>query len=181
MQKSFFSYLLLLSVLMAQPFIIQPTTQSVDSQNLAYAAVADLQPQDVWRIFADISKYPRGSYHEDEIARYVMDQAAQYNCTATKDSVGNVIVRKPASSPMYSGAPIVVIQCHLDMVCEKNKSVVHDFTKDPIRFVRKGNHLYADGTTLGADNGLGVAAALAIMRSNNLVHGPLEFLYTVVE
>lgn len=181
MQKRFFSHLLLLSVLMAQPLIIQPNTQSISTQNPGYAVVADLEPHSVWRYFAEISQIPRSSYHEDMVARKAMDEAAKYNCSAIRDSVGNVIVRKPASSPDYQDAPIVVIQCHLDMVCEKNKNIEHDFTKDPIRFVRKGNHLYADGTTLGADNGIGVAAALAIISSNNLVHGPLEFLFTVVE
>lgn len=174
-----FTMLLLVSAM--APVAIQSNTQPNSVLTANNAAIADLEPQVLWHYFAEISQIPRGSYKEAAIAQYVMDEAIKHGCTAHKDAVGNVIVSKPASSALYKDVPIVVIQCHLDMVCEKNKHVVHDFEKDPITFVRKDYFLYADGTTLGADNGIGVAAALAIMQADNLVHGPLELLFTVVE
>ncbi len=182
MFKRFLSHHLLLGVLMTQIGIsIQPSTQPSIVREQDYAAVADLEQRELWRQFVEISQIPRASYMEDEVARYVMREAAQHGCSAVRDSAGNVVVSKCASAPEYKDAPIVVIQCHLDMVCEKNKNVEHDFAKDPIRFVRKGNYLYADGTTLGADNGIGIATALALIGDRTLVHGPLEFLFTTVE
>ena len=94
--------------------------------------------------------------------------------------MGNVIVRKPASAGR-DGVRAICLQCHMDMVCEKNKEKTHDFEKDPIEIVRRENLLCANGTTLGADNGIGVAANLALMEDKTLEHGPLEFLFTVDE
>jgi dipeptidase D len=143
--------------------------------------IEHLEPRLLWDKFYEISQIPHGSGDEAELARKIMDEAATNNLMAVQDSVGNVIVTKPASSAEYKDAPKVVIQCHMDMVCEKNKTSEHDFTKDPIKFVRKDNFLYADGTTLGADNGIGVATSLAIMNSKDITHGPLEFLFTTHE
>jgi dipeptidase D len=141
----------------------------------------DLQPAIVWNYFDEISKIPRASGNEIGIANFILNEAHLLKLEAFKDNVGNVIVKKPASSELYKNSPIVVIQSHIDMVCEKNKNINHDFSKDPIQFVRKDNLLFANGTTLGADNGIGVAASLAIMKSDNLIHGPLEFIFTVME
>jgi dipeptidase D len=143
-------------------------------------AIAGMQPEAVWKYFAEISRIPRGSGNEKEISQYVVDTAAKLGLEAKQDKFMNVVVRKPASAGRES-APRVCLQGHLDMVCEKNKDVVHDFEKDAIELVRQGNMLMAAGTTLGADNGIAVATSLAIMEDRSLEHGPLEFLFTVDE
>ncbi|NJD09199.1 MAG: aminoacyl-histidine dipeptidase [Gemmatimonadetes bacterium] len=143
-------------------------------------AIAGLKPELIWKYFAEIATVPRCSKHEEKITKYVLDTARQLGLEAQADKLGNVVVRKPAS-PGREGVRSVALQGHLDMVCEKNKDKVHDFSKDPIELVRKGNMLMANGTTLGADNGIAVAAGLAIMADKSLVHGPLEFLFTIDE
>jgi dipeptidase D len=142
--------------------------------------IEGLKPEAVWKYFAAISKIPRCSKQEGAIIKYVMDTARGLGLEAKSDKFGNVVVRKPAS-PGREHTRSVVLQGHLDMVCEKNKDKVHDFTRDPITLVRKDNVLMADGTTLGADNGIAVATNLAIMEDRSLEHGPLEFLFTVDE
>jgi dipeptidase D len=143
-------------------------------------ALEGLRPGLVWKYFGEISKIPRGSGNETAISKYVADTAKALGLTAKRDSFGNVVVRKPAS-PGREGVRSICLQGHLDMVCEKNKGTVHDFLKDPLELVRKGNVLMANGTTLGADNGIAVATNLAIMEDRSLEHGPLEFLFTVDE
>ena len=142
--------------------------------------IEGLRPEAVWKYFAEICAIPRCSKHEEKISRYVYDTAKRMGLQASTDAFGNVVVRKPASAGKEHVTPIV-LQGHLDMVCEKNKGTVHDFAKDPIRLVRHGNALMADGTTLGADNGVAVATNLAIMEDRSIEHGPLEFLFTVDE
>lgn len=168
--------MLTIALLSVSVFVLGSETRVQNSR-----ALDGLEPYIVWDYFKEITYIPRGSSNEAAIARFIMDQAAKNNLVAVKDSIGNVIVQKPASDKKYEQAPIIVIQSHMDMVCEKNKNVVHDFLKDPIKLIKKDNYLYADGTTLGADNGIGVATSLALMASKNLVHGPLEFLFTVME
>jgi dipeptidase D len=143
-------------------------------------AIEGLKPELVWKYFAGIARIPRESGNEAAISRYIVETAKKLGLTARADQVGNVVVRKPAS-PGRERIRSVVLQGHLDMVCEKNKDLVHDFLKDPIEIVRKGNVLMANGTTLGADNGIAVATNLAIMEDKSLEHGPLEFLFTVDE
>lgn len=143
-------------------------------------ALEGLRPALVWKYFGEISKIPRCSKHEEAIVKYVLGVAKNLGLEAKADSYGNVVVRKPAS-PGRENARSVVLQGHLDMVCEKNNDTVHDFAKDPIELVRTGDVLMAKGTTLGADNGIAVATNLAIMEDRSLVHGPLEFLFTVDE
>jgi dipeptidase D len=143
-------------------------------------ATAGLKPEAVWRYFAEISRIPRGSKNEKAVSDYVAKKAKELGLSAEQDKYRNVVVRKPAS-PGKENVPMVCLQGHLDMVCEKNKDTVHDFEKDGIELVRKGNFLMANGTTLGADNGIAVATNLAIMADKSLVHGPLEFLFTVDE
>lgn len=143
-------------------------------------AIDGLKPELVWKYFAEISKIPRGSKNEKQISNYIVQTAKSLGLEAKQDKFLNVVVRKPASAGREN-APSVCLQGHLDMVCEKNKDTVHDFEKDGIELVRKGNFLSANGTTLGADNGIAVATNLAIMEDKSLVHGPLEFLFTIDE
>ncbi|MGD9488702.1 MAG: aminoacyl-histidine dipeptidase [Calditrichaceae bacterium] len=142
--------------------------------------IAGLEPGLVWEHFYQISQIPRCSGNEEAVGQYLIEVAKKKNLPWKKDSVGNIIISKPASKGMEK-RPGVVIQGHIDMVCEKNNDTVHDFSKDPIRFVRDGEWMKADGTTLGADNGIGVAMALAVMDDNTLTHPPMEFLFTVDE
>jgi dipeptidase D len=134
----------------------------------------------LWKHFEDILKVPHGSGNEKGLADHVAARAKRLGLGFKKDKAGNVIVRKPASAGRESAAPTVV-QGHLDMVCEKNSDVRHDFLKDPIQAVVRDGWVHAVGTTLGADNGIAVGACLAIMEDASLVHGPLEFLFTVDE
>jgi dipeptidase D len=140
----------------------------------------DLEPKEIWRHFEALSKIPRNSGDEARAREYVLAQAARLGLEQTQDRVGNVVIRKPAR-PGREAAPMTVLQGHLDMVCEKNEDTAHDFDRDPIKMVRDGDWLKADGTTLGADNGIGVAAALAVMESKDIAHGPLEFVFTIDE
>jgi len=144
------------------------------------AALNGLEPQLVWKYFGEIAGIPRGSGNEKQIAAYVMGVAKGLGLEAKQDKFGNVVIRKPAAAGREQ-APMICLQGHLDMVNEKNKDKTHNFLKDPIELVRKGNVLMANGTTLGADNGIAVAAGLAIMADKSIQHGPLEFLFTVDE
>jgi len=143
-------------------------------------ALTNLQPEPVWKHFDKLAAIPRGSTNEAAARDYVRSVASKLALETQQDAAGNLIVRKPAR-PGRESAPVTLLQGHLDMVCEKNESTAHDFTKDPIRIVHDGDWLKADGTTLGADNGVGVAAALAVMESTNINHGPLEFAFTIDE
>jgi dipeptidase D len=140
-------------------------------------AIEGLKPELMWKYFAEISAIPRGSKNEKKISAYLVQTAKKLGLEVVQDKHLNVIVRKPASAG-HEQVPSICLQGHMDMVCEKNKETVHDFEKDPIELVRKGNVIMANGTTLGADNGVAVAANLAIMEDKSLVHGPLEFLFT---
>ena len=140
----------------------------------------NLQPESLWRHFEALSAIPRASEKEALARSYVLAQAARLGLESTADTVGNIVIRKSAR-PGREGAVPAVLQGHLDMVCEKNEGTTHNFDSDPIRLVRDGDWLKADGTTLGADNGVGVAAALAVMESSDCAHGPLEFLFTIDE
>jgi len=139
-----------------------------------------LEPGPLWEHFFAISRIPRCSRNEENVRAYVLDVAARNGCTHETDPTGNTVVRKKATPGMES-RPVVVLQAHLDMVCEKNKDTVHDFSKDPVRWKRDGAWMGAEGTTLGADNGIGVAAQLALIEAEDVAHGPLEFLFTVDE
>ena len=142
--------------------------------------LSDLEPKLLWKHFLALSEIPRGSKNEKAVAAHVVAEAKRLGLPAKQDGVGNVLITKPATKGKES-APTTILQGHLDMVCEKNSDIVHDFTKDPIRLVRDGDFIRASGTTLGADNGIGCAAALAVLESTDLVHGPLECLFTIDE
>ena len=139
----------------------------------------NLKPELLWKYFEEISSIPRCSKHEEKVAEYVVNVAKKLGHEVMRDDVGNVIVRKKATA--YENAPMVTLQAHLDMVCEKNRDVEHDFEKDPIDVYVDGDMVKARGTTLGADNGVGVAACLAVMEDKDIKHGPLEFLFTIDE
>lgn len=141
---------------------------------------SELKPAHLWKHFEAILKIPHGSGDEKALGEYVIAQAKKNGLAWKKDKVGNIIVRKPAVTGKDKAVG-VVLQGHLDMVNEKNSDVKHDFSKDPIVPVLKDGWMQASGTTLGADNGIGVAAGLAAMEESTLVHGPLEFLFTVAE
>jgi len=143
-------------------------------------AIEGLEPQSVWKYFAEISRIPRGSKNEAAISKYIYETAGKLGLQAKQDPLGNVVVKKPASPGKQNVRPIC-LQGHLDMVCEKNADKAHDFTKDPIELVRKGDTLMANGTTLGADNGIAVAINLALMEDRSIEHGPLELLFTIDE
>ena len=141
--------------------------------------VKDLQPKAVFEIFDQITKIPRPSKKEDKIRKYLLDFAKEHGIDAHADKIGNVIMRKPAT-PGHENAPTVILQGHMDMVCESNDKSF-DFETMPIHTIVDGEWVRADGTTLGADNGIGVATALAILTDDTLVHGPLEVLITMDE
>ena len=142
--------------------------------------VADLEPKALWAHFDQILTIPRGSKEEDQIRAHVVAVAERNGLECQVDGTGNVVVKKPGT-PGKEGAPATILQSHLDMVNEKNSAVEHDFSTDAIRPSMDGEYLTADGTTLGSDNGIGVAAMLAILEAQELSHGPLEFLFTIDE
>lgn len=142
--------------------------------------LSQLQPRELWSHFAALSAIPRPSRHEERVVAWVHSLASERDWDVRSDSAGNLIVAVPAS-PGHERAAIVVLQSHLDMVCDKNEGVQHDFMKDPIVPWVDGEWVRARGTTLGADNGIGVAAALASATDTSVVHGPLELLFTLDE
>lgn len=141
--------------------------------------VKDLNPKIVFEIFDQITKIPRPSKKEGKIRQFLLDFAKAHGIEAKTDAVGNVVMKKPAT-PGHEGAPTVILQGHMDMVCESNHKDF-DFENNPIHTIVDGEWVRADGTTLGADNGIGVAASLAALTDPTLVHGPLEALFTMDE
>lgn len=142
--------------------------------------VKDLKPELIWKCFDEITKIPRPSCHEEQIRDFLLKFAADNGVEVRTDKVGNVVMSKPAT-PGHENAPVVILQSHMDMVAEKNSDVNHDFMKDPIDTYVDGDWVKARGTTLGADNGIGMAAAMAVMIDKTLEHGPVEALFTVNE
>lgn len=143
-------------------------------------SIKELEPKEVWGYFYEITQIPRRSKKEDKIQSYLLDFARKHQLEAKQDRAGNVLITKPAV-PGKEHVPTVILQAHMDMVCEKNSEVVHDFDKDPIDAVIDGEWVRAKGTTLGADNGIGIAAALAVLASKDIAHGKIEALFTVDE
>lgn len=141
--------------------------------------IKDLKPQAVFAIFDEINHVPRPSKKEEKIRKYLLDFAEKHGIEVHTDKVGNVVMRRPAT-PGHENAPVVALQAHMDMVCESNHKGF-DFNTQPITTIVDGDWLRADGTTLGADNGIGMAAALAVLTDDKLKHGPIEALFTVDE
>lgn len=138
------------------------------------------EPKILFKYFDEVTKVPRPSKKEEKIIAYIENFAKAHNLPCKKDAVGNLLVSKPAT-PGYEDRKTIVLQSHMDMVCEKNNDVVFDFDNDAIQTYIEDGWLKAKGTTLGADNGIGVATELAILASNDLEHGPIECLFTVDE
>ena len=140
----------------------------------------ELKPASVFHYFAEICKVPRPSKKEEKIIAYLMNFAAEHGLEAKKDEAGNILIKKPATAGKEN-LKTVILQSHIDMVCEKNSDSKHDFLNDPIETYIDGEWLKAKGTTLGADNGIGMATQLAVLAANDIEHGPIECLFTVDE
>lgn len=140
----------------------------------------DLKPTEVFRYFEEITQIPRGSGNEKGISDYLVNFAKEHNLEVIQDEVLNVIIKKPGTEG-YENSPIVILQGHMDMVNEKNNDTEHDFEKDPLKLRVEGDMVYATGTTLGADNGIAIAYALALLASTDIPHPPIEVLMTTDE
>lgn len=139
-----------------------------------------LESKDVFHFFETISQIPRCSKKECNISNYLKRFAQERGFWVKQDEANNIIIKKPGTGSLKDG-PIVILQGHMDMVCEKKADSKHDFNNDPIKWVINGDYLYADGTTLGADDGIGVAFCLALLDSKDIEHPPLEVLFTTNE
>lgn len=142
--------------------------------------IRDLQPKAIWENFYKLTQVPRPSNHEEKAREFMMNWAKENQIDATIDEVGNIIMRKPATPGMENRKGII-LQGHLDIVPQKNEDKVHDFTKDPIDAYVDGEWVRAKGTTLGADNGMGVSAGMAVLTATDIPHGPIEVLITATE
>ena len=131
--------------------------------------VKDLKPELIWKCFDEVTKIPRPSCHEEKIREFLVNFAKENGVSVKTDKVGNVVMHK-AATPGHENAPTLILQAHMDMVAEKNNDVEHDFMKDPIETYVDGEWVKARGTTLGADNGIGIAAAMAAMIDNCLLY-----------
>ncbi|BCZ45847.1 aminoacyl-histidine dipeptidase [Clostridium gelidum] len=140
----------------------------------------DIQPVEVFKYFEELSQIPRGSGNEKEVSDYLVSFAKEHNLECVQDSALNVVIKKKATTG-YENSPAVVLQGHMDMVCEKNIDIEHDFSKDPLKLRIIDDMVYATGTTLGADNGIAVAMGLAILSSNEYEHPAMELLVTTSE
>ncbi len=142
--------------------------------------LSNLEPQSVWNYFSEICQIPRPSKKEDKIRQYLLEFAKNHDLKSKTDEAGNVLIPKVATSGKEN-VPTIVLQSHMDMVCEKNSDKPFNFETDAITPVLDGEWIKADGTTLGADNGIGIAAQLAVLASDDIKHGPVECLFTVDE
>ena len=140
----------------------------------------ELKPASVFHYFSEICKVPRPSKKEEKIIAYLQNFAKEQGLESKTDEAGNILIKKPAT-PGKENLKTVILQSHIDMVCEKNSDSTHDFLNDPIETYIDGEWLKAKGTTLGADNGIGMAAQLAVLAANDIEHGPIECLFTVDE
>jgi dipeptidase D len=142
--------------------------------------IKELEPSILWQRFYEITQIPRPSKKEGKILAYMRSLFKELNISFKEDKVGNIVASVPATKG-YENSPTVVLQGHVDMVCEKNKETKHDFENDPITMVRADGWIRAKGTTLGSDNGIGVATALCIITDKDVIHGPVEILLTIDE
>ena len=140
----------------------------------------NLSPQPLWNFFEEICQVPRPSKKEEKIIKFLLDFAQSHGLKARQDQIGNVLISKPAT-PGRENDQLVVLQSHVDMVCEKNSDSKHDFETDAIKAFIDNGWVRAQGTTLGSDDGIGMAAAMAVLTATNLSHGPIECLFTVDE
>lgn len=142
--------------------------------------LSHLSPQPLWNYFEEICQVPRPSKKEGRITAFLLDFAQKHGLKAIQDEIGNVLISKPAT-PGRENDPVVILQSHVDMVCEKNSDTVHDFDNDAIKPFVDDGWVRAEGTTLGSDDGIGMAAQMAVLTATNLSHGPIECLFTVDE
>ena len=142
--------------------------------------ITNLSPRLVWQYFDEITRVPRPSKKEGKIRAFLIDFAKKHHLDYRQDAAGNIVILKPAT-PGCEKSPVVILQSHMDMVCEKNSDVTFDFDNDPIRTRIDGEWVRAEGTTLGADCGIGMAAAMAMLTADKVEHGPIEALFTVDE
>ncbi|TKG96082.1 aminoacyl-histidine dipeptidase [Puteibacter caeruleilacunae] len=142
--------------------------------------ITNLNPKALWENFYSLTQIPRPSNHEDRIQEFMFNFGKELGLETIKDEVGNIIIRKPAT-PGMEDRQGVILQGHLDMVPQKNSDKEHDFVNDPIETLVDGEWVTANGTTLGADNGIGVAAAMTVLASKDIEHGPIEALLTATE
>ena len=140
----------------------------------------NLQPKMLFEYFAQICEIPHGSKNEEKISLFLQEFGKNLGLETVADAAGNVLIKKPAT-PGYENRKTIILQSHMDMVCDKRADVEHDFKTDPIKTYVDGEWLKAQGTTLGADNGIGVAASMAVLADNTLKHGPINCLFTVDE
>lgn len=140
----------------------------------------NLSPQPLWNYFEEICQVPRPSKKEEKIIRFLLDFASKHGLKARQDEIGNVLISKPAT-PGREKDPVVVLQSHVDMVCEKNSETQHNFETDAIKPFIDNGWVRAEGTTLGSDDGIGMAAQMAVLTATDLSHGPIECLFTVDE
>lgn len=144
------------------------------------STIAELAPQSVWKHFYELTQVPRPSGYLEPVQQFLLDFGQKIGVETFKDEAGNIIMRKPAT-PGLEGRKGIVLQAHMDMVPQKTAESTHDFEKDPIECYVDGDWVRTRGTTLGADNGMGVAAIMAIMEDDTLEHGPIEGLITADE
>ncbi|MDA3838680.1 MAG: aminoacyl-histidine dipeptidase [Candidatus Delongbacteria bacterium] len=142
--------------------------------------IKDLNPKLLWKHFYNISQIPHPSKKEEKLIKYLVDFAIEQKLEYKLDEVRNVLIKKSATNGKEN-SPTTVLQSHIDMVCEKNEDVEHDFDNDPLKLIIEDEWVTADGTTLGADDGIGVAASLAVLEENTIEHGNIECLFTVDE
>lgn len=142
--------------------------------------IQKLEPKALWDNFYALTQIPRPSHHEEKVQEFIFNFGKNLGLETTKDEAGNIIIRKPAT-PGMEDRQGVILQAHLDMVPQKNSDKKHDFTTDPIETLVDGDWVKANGTTLGADNGIGAAAAMTVLAATDLVHGPVEALFTATE
>lgn len=142
--------------------------------------ICDLQPQLVWKNFNKLCSVPHPSHHLEKITKVIVDFGKEHGFETIVDKVGNIIIRKPATPGRENSLP-VILQAHMDMVPQKNNDKIHNFETDPIETIIDGEWVRANGTTLGADDGIGVAAGMAILESTDIQHGPLELFVTADE
>ncbi|MFT3739145.1 MAG: aminoacyl-histidine dipeptidase [Breznakibacter sp.] len=142
--------------------------------------IRDLEPKLVWKYFEQICQIPRPSKHESKIIDYLLSFGNEHGLKTKRDAIGNILIKKEATKG-FSHLPTIILQSHMDMVCEKNSDIPHDFYRDPITTYIDGQWVKAKGTTLGADDGIGMASQLALLASVDIPHGTLECLFTVDE
>jgi len=150
------------------------------TKQTSMSMIKDLNPKAVWEQFDKILQIPRPSKKEEKMIEFLLEFGKQHKLETVKDEAGNILIRKPGVKGKEN-FPALVLQSHMDMVCEKNSTSTHDFENEPIKAFIDGEWIKADGTTLGADDGIGIAAQLALLASDSIQHGPIECLFTIDE